>query len=438
MSYPRSGARNVHTSFTAVALTHFGGVYLLHQFFQQLRLRTYLSRHIHYTERNIRYSRTELLFALMYPMILGLEKIEVSALLKTNGVFQYLIGLPCFPHPTTLRRFLVRSAPILLPQLRKVHDDLRTYFLCQPITPSSFWLDCDSTARTLYGNQEGVVRGYNPAHPTKKSYHPLVVTEAHRRDCLAGILRPGNVYTADGIKELITDVLKLLPHHNRLRLRADAGFYDGDFVALLREKCIDYAIVAKMTAPVKRKIGGLRYRRVSPIFSTAEFRFQPHGWKQKERFVLLRRDLPDENMGNQTTLFTLDRYAYSVIVTNLSLKPYNLFQFYQDRCGMERIVRTLKEDYPFGRAPTNSFNANAFYTELSLLAYNLIVWFKRLCLPDDWQSYTLPTIRHRLLMIPGEFVRSNNVPTLRFPRNSLYQDKFRYAQEQIKKLTPLT
>ncbi len=104
---------------------------------------------------------------------------------------------------------------------------------------------------------------------------------------------------------------------------------------------------------------------------------------------------------------------------------------------MERIVRTLKEDYPFGKAPPHSFSANALYAELSLLAYNLMTWFKRCCLPEEWQSFTLPTIRHRLLMIPGEFVRSHNIPTLRFPKNSLYQDVFQHALTQIEKLEPL-
>ncbi|MFQ5799182.1 MAG: transposase [Bacteroidota bacterium] len=198
-----------------------------------------------------------------------------------------------------------------------------------------------------------------------------------------------------------------------------------------------FVIVAHLTSPLKARIGTLRYEHASSIFSTSGFRYQPHGWKQKERFVVLRRKLPKEEPRSQTTLFTLDRYAYSVVVTNLDLEPYNVFQFYQDRSAMERIVRTLKEDYPFGKAPTNSFTANALYAELSLLAYNLMTWFKQLCLPDDWQSFTLPTIRHRLLMMPGEFVRSKNIPTLRFPRNSLYQDTFYYAQDRIKKLTPL-
>lgn len=431
----RQGTSNVRTKFTAAGLTHFGGIYLFHQFLQQLKLRSYLAVNISYPQRNNRYTLSELLLALMYPMILGLEKIEVSAFLKTNGVFQYLTGLPSFPNPTTLRRFLVRSAPGLLPQLSKVHNDLRANFLCFPHTSSSFWFDCDSTVQTLYGNQEGALKGYNPDEPGKKSYHPLVVTESHLKDCLGGFLRPGNAHTAEGIENLLKTIFSFLPHHNRLRLRADAGFYDGNFISLLKENHVQFAIVARLTSPLKLKVGGLRYRRISSVFSTAEFHYQPHGWKEKERFVILKRKLPAEKIEPQTTLFSLDRYAYSIIVTNLDLEPYNVFQFYQDRSAQERIVRTLKEDYPFGKAPTNSFIANALYAELSLLAYNLVTWFKRLCLPDNWQSFTLPTIRHRLLMMPGEFVRSRNIPTLRFPRNDPYQDTFHYAQERIKKLS---
>src|SRR4030066_1530377 len=128
----RSGARKIRAAFTSSRLTHFGGVYLFHRFLQHLQLRTYLSMSIPYPQRNNRYTLSEIILALIYPMILGLEKIEVSALLKTNGVFQYITGLPSFPDPTTLRRFLVRSAPELLPQVRCAHNELRTHFLSLP------------------------------------------------------------------------------------------------------------------------------------------------------------------------------------------------------------------------------------------------------------------------------------------------------------------
>ena len=152
--------------------------------------------------------------------------------------------------------------------------------------------------------------------------------------------------------------------------------------------------------------------------------------------MVLREKLTEERTA-QLKLFTLDSYAYHAIVTNLALTPYRIFSFYQDRAGSERIIRTLKEDYPFASAPHNKFVANALYTELSLLAYNLIVWFKRLCLPAECQSYTVGTLRHRLLLIQGVFTRTGNRPELKLPRNTPYQDVFEYAQNRINELGSL-
>ncbi|MBI3618992.1 IS1380 family transposase [Candidatus Peregrinibacteria bacterium] len=433
----RSGARNIRISFTGSAFTHFGGVYLVHEFLRNLRFCSFLHEYVRFSQRNNDFTLSELLVALLYPMILGLERIEVSALLNTNGVFQYITGLRRFPDPQTLRRFLIRAAPNVLPQLRDAHDRLRTHFLSLPATPASFWIDCDSTVRTLYGKQqEGVVKGYNPNHPGKKSYHPLIITEGHRGDCLAGILRFGNAHTADGVETLLTRVRALLPHHERLRLRADCGFYSGSFIADVRQD-MDFAVIAKTTKPIKERIAGLPYQSAPHGFATAAFTYRPHGWDREEQFIALRREILPDTEDEQQTLFTLEQYAYSVIVSNLPLLPYQTFSFYGDRMGMERMIRILKEDYLFGTAQTGDFDANALYAEISILAYNLIIWFKRLCLPEDWQSCTLPTIRRRLLMIPGEFVRTHNIPTLRFAESNPYKDVFFSAQKKIRKLEPL-
>lgn len=432
----RSGARNIRTTFTVPSLTHFAGIYLFHQFLQGLKLRTYLSKYIPYDVRNNHYTLSEMILAFIYPMILGLEKIEVSALLKTNGVFQYLTGLPSFPNPTTLRRFLLRASTDFLPTLSRIHDNLRKYFIAQPSALPGYCIDFDSTANTLYGQQEGAVKGYNPGHIGKKSYHPLVATETRLRDAMGGFLRYGNAHTAEGVVPLFNKVVSLLPHKHGLRIRADAGFYDKDFVKELEKQKAGFAIVAKMTSPIKKLLPGRKYHKINALFSAAEFSYQPHGWKKQHRFVVLRRKIQQEP-DNQTTLFTLDQYAYSVIATNLSLTPYGIFNFYKNRAGLERIIRILKNDFPFGEAPTKNFAANALYAELSLLAYNLIIWFKRLCLPDDWQSFTLPKLRHQLFMMPGVLVHTGNVPTLKFPKNSPNKNTFNFALNKIKKLDPL-
>lgn len=431
---PRIGAKNVKIAFNAGQLTHFGGVYLLHRFLQQLQFRTFLNAHIRITERNNYFTITERLFALIYPMILGLNSVELTVLLGNNGVFQYLTGLPRVPRPNTLRRFLIDKADKLLPRVQSVHNILRSRFL---VVHSSYWLDFDSTVKTLYGHQEGVVKGYNPQRKGRKSYHPLICSEAHFQDCLGGKLRYGNVPTAEGAMTMLDSVLLIIPSTTRdIRVRADAGFYDGDFIAKLSQNNCKFAIVAIKAGPLKNKMLSQRYTPVNEFQSTAEFEYQPLNWERPYRFVALREKLTEERR-RQLQLFVLEKYFYRLLVTNLNLTPLGVFHFYDGRAGLERIVRILKEDYPFAKAVTNSFAANALYTELSLLAYNIIVWFKRLCLPLSWQSYTVGTLRHRLLLTPGIFTRTGNRPLLKLPKNNPYQDVFEYALEKINKLSPL-
>lgn len=431
----RTGSRNVKLAFSAGQLTHFGGVYLLHNFLQQLQLRTFLSQRLRLKERNNCFSVSERLLAFIYPMILGLNSIELTVLLGNNGVFQYLTGLPRVPRPNTLRRFLSDKAEILLPRLQSTHNILRSHLLA---THSSYWLDFDSTVKTLYGHQEGAVKGYNPQHKGRKSYHPLLCTEAHFQDCLGGELRYGNADTADGVAEMLDAVLSIIPSVARtIRVRADAGFYDGDFVAKLSENNCEFAIVAVRTRPLQLKIPDQRYTRVNEFQSTAGFQYKPMGWDKSYRFVVLREKLTEKKK-QQLQLLTLDKYSYRLMVTNLELTPYGVFNFYDGRAGLERIVRILKEDYPFAKAPTNDFIANAMYTEISMLAYNIIIWFKRLCLPEDWQSYTVSTLRHRLLLIPGVFTRTDNRPLLKLSKSSPYQDVFEYALGKIDELPSLT
>lgn len=434
---PRSGAKSIKVSFTAGHLTHFGGVYLLHAFMRQLQLRTFLSHRLQLIEWNNYFSITERLLAMMYPMILGLNSVELKALLGTNGVFQYLTGLPKFPHPDTLRQFLVTKSPVLHPKLHTVHNDLRARCLALPYPLTSLWFDFDSTARTLYGHQEGVVKGYNPHRKGARSYHPLLCTEAHRGDCLGGVLRFGNASSAAGVLDMLDEVITIVPAGVReLRARADAGFYERDFIAQLSHNRIGFAVVADLTAPVRHRLSGLRYHHINMWESTAEFRYRPTKWPRTHRFVVLRERLT-EPRSRQLKLLKLDRYAYRVIVTNLGLTPYGVFDFYDGRVGLERIIRVLKDDFPYATAPTKWFLANAMYAEESLLAYNLMVWFQRLCLPEDWQSYTTATLRQRLLLIPGVFTRTGNRPHLKLPRNNPYQDVFTSAMRHIKKLRPL-
>lgn len=104
------GPRKLRVAFDGVGLTQFGGVALIEQFFQRITLQGLFSQHIRFPQRNNRYSISESLEAFLYPLILGLGRIETTEPLRHNGVFHYLAGLPGYPQSTSLRRFLERFA----------------------------------------------------------------------------------------------------------------------------------------------------------------------------------------------------------------------------------------------------------------------------------------------------------------------------------------
>ncbi len=333
------GPRKLTIRFGAASLTHYGGVYLLHRFLSRIGFKDAIARHVRVVQRNNRYSMGEMLLALLYPMILGLERIETTQLLRQNGVFQSLTGLPSYPEATTLRRFLLRVAPTALPKVRALHDSFLRRMTVRPRPPTRLILDVDSTVLVVYGRQEQARIGYNPVKRGRPSYHPLLCFEGQTKDFWHGELRPGDAHTASGTLDLLAACFAKIPAGVRLTIvRADKGFYDHKLIEWLEEHRARFVIVARLTAPIKRKLSGLRYVSPSRGIEVAEFRYQPTRWPHPCRFVVIRRPQAEEPTA-QLTLFKLGKYHYQVLVTNLPLRPLNLWRFYNDRAGVELLIK---------------------------------------------------------------------------------------------------
>jgi hypothetical protein len=428
------GPRTLRITFGAETLTHYGGVYLLHRFLTRIGFKHALAQAIRLVQRNNRYSVGEMFLAVLYPMILGLERIETTQLLRQNGVFQYLTGLPRYPEATTLRRFLLRVAPAGLPRLRALHDRVLRRMMSQPQRPSRLIFDVDSTVLVVYGKQEGARIGYNPIKRGRPSYHPLLCFEGQSKDFWHGELRTGDAHTATGTCDLLAACFAKIPAGVRLVIvRADKGFYGHTLVEWLAGRRARFVIVARLTAPIKRKLPHLRYTSPRRGIEVAEFRYQPTHWPRLYRFVVVRRLQPEEPT-DQLTLFKLGRYHYQVLVTNLPLRPLNLWRFYNDRAGVELLIKQLKGDYAMGNIPTRHFFANETYFHLLLLAYNLVNWFRRLCLPDEFQRATLQTLRNKILLMPAQLLRSGNRPRLALPASGTRQAAWEYALQKIEQL----
>jgi len=382
------------------------------------------------------YSLSQMVLAAVYPIILGLDRLENASLLRADATFQHLTGLPSYPDPQSLRRFLLGAPAQFRPQLHRFNDRLLQHFIHQPEHRSRLILDLDSTVVTVFGHQEGAEVGYNPRYRGKRSYDPLLCLEANSSFLWDTELRCGDAGTWAGSAGVLASCFLSIPSDIReVRVRADAGFGYNPVLELLEQGHAQYAVVARMTPSLKRKLGGLRYKRLNPQWEIAECEPRVSEGTPPRRCIVARR--PIEETEPEPTLFTLARYAYRAWMTNLPLSPAGVWHFYEGRAGMEPRIGELREHFALRKIPTRAFEANALYLEIIRLAYNLVTAFQRMCLPEDWQDLTLKTLRYRLLWLPGELTRPQNRPTLRLADSPIVRGWAEGILRRIQKLKPL-
>jgi hypothetical protein len=433
----RRAPRNLRIACDHAGLTHFGGIYFFHEFLRVLQFRDFLARHLAYPRRNHRYSLSQAVLAVVYPILLGLDRMETASFLRSNGTFQYLTGLPSFPDPQTLRRFLRHAPGPLREQLGRINDRLLQKFILLPEPRSRLIFDLDSTVVTVFGKQDGAAVGYNPRYHGKRSYHPLLCLEANSHFLWDAELRPGNAGTWEGSCAMLeTAFARLPPPIREIRFRADAGFGYEAVLKTVETGRAEYAVVVRMNPGLKRLLLALPYQPASARWECAEGEFRAQGWSRPRRIVAIRRLIEDQDP--QPTLFAMGRYVYRAWATNLALTPPGVWHFYDGRAGVELRIHELREAFALRKIPTASFDANALHLELIRLAYNLVTAFQRTCLPPSLQNCTLQQLRLKLFLLPGELTRPQNRPTLRLKDSPLLQ---RFAQDtlaKIQSIPPLT
>src|SRR5438552_4536874 len=291
----RYSPRNITVACNHRGLTHFGGIYFFHEFLRVLQLRNFLAQNLRYSRRNHRYSVSQMILALVYPLVLGLYRLKTTSFLRSNGTFQYLTGLHSFPDPQTLRRFLLQAPDSFLQQMHRMNDRLLQNFIHLPEHRSRLIFDLDSSVVTVFGRQEHAEVGYNPRYRGKRSYNPLLCIEANSSYLWDTELRPGNAGTWDGSVELMATSCLNVPRDIReLRVRADAGFGFHPVFEKLETRSAQYAVVARLTSAFRRLLPGLRYEAVNRDWEMADFEHRLHGWPQAGRFVVAGRFIPEE------------------------------------------------------------------------------------------------------------------------------------------------
>ena len=439
MCHMPKGTRKIVVSFDETHLTHFGGMWLIQCFCNRLGLRRLLQRYVKMAQRNADYHASEMILALMFVIIMGLRRINKTEILQYNGAFLEMLGLKKFPDQATLRRFLKRLPLPTIRQLVRLHNSLRAHLFALPRMRSSLIFDIDSSVFVIYGKPEGARVGYNPKKPGRRSYHPLFCFEAGFEEFWHGSLRPGNAGSSTGIFPFLDICLAKVPKtiaRSRIRFRMDSGFYSRGTVEFLDGKNCGYVIVAKEYKPIKAKAQACKFIKLKNGWEVGEFWMRPtQKWKQKHRFVVVRRPIPEDPVeAKQLTLIKDKKYAYHVFITNLKTSAWRVYRFYSIRANIEKHIRELVYDYPLAKIPTQDWRSNVAFFQTILFASNIVHWFKRLCLPKDWRFATLHTICTDFLALPSRLIRTDQRNIVTLPKDYHYRKEFIQAFHSIPKL----
>ena len=432
-------AFSIQFSFEEHNLSHFGGMWLIQRFCNRLSLRNLLNRCLRHQQTRSVYATAEMILALLYSIIMGLRRINKTEILQYNGSFLLMLGLSRFPDQSTIRRMLARLLPRDIHQIVRLHDSLRAQLFALPYKRHSLVFDIDSIVVVLYGKQENAKVGYNPKKRGRRSYHPIVCFEAHFQEFWHGSLRPGNAASSTGIMGFLKTCLAKVPSGiamSRVRFRMDSGFYSQYVAKFLDDIGCGYVIVAKEYSTIKARAHACRYKRLGHGWETAEFQSPIRQSSDRcHRFVVIRRPIPTDPVeAGQLTLFQDKTYAYHIFVTNLKTTPWRVYLFYNPRAIIEKNNRELLYDYPLAKIPSVSWTSNVAFFQIILFAANIVHWFKRLCLPQEYWNATLDTIRTDFLVLPSQMVRRHKANVIKLPRDYHYRKEFLAAFALINKL----
>ncbi|MCP4330274.1 MAG: IS1380 family transposase [Alphaproteobacteria bacterium] len=282
--------------------------------------------------------------------------------------------------------------------------------------PKMVVLDMDSSVSPTYGDQEGTA--YN-GHFGCTCYHPLFLFN-HMGDLERCRLRPGNVHSADGWRDVLVPVVDRYRERNvRLYFRGDAAFASPDIYDYLEAEGMLYAVRIKANKVLQDSIAHLLRRPVGRPPNHvrryhASFSYQAGSWDKKRRVVAKVEWHPGE---------LYPRVGF--IVTNLSRKAERVVAFYNHRGTAEQWIKEGKNAIKWTRLSCRKFRNNEVRLQLHALAYNLANFMRTLALPKEVEHWSLTTIREKLVKIGAMVVSHGRYVTFQMAEVAVPRDLFR-------------
>lgn len=407
------------------------GELVFREFDEKIGFSKTIAKHLDLKDDRLYYthSNENLLRQKIYQITAGYAEDDAADQLTNDPVFTQVIDTNALASQPSLSRFYQRFDATSIEQLNQGNQEILDK-VHQYKESKTLIFDLDSTSSDAFGEQEATA--FNTHYGTV-GYHPMVCFDGVTGDFMKAILRPGNVYTSNGVVDFIEP---LIHHYNEKFpettpfLRGDSGFAVPALYDLCEDESVYYVIRLKSNAILQRIADELPPATTLSDITKAEYyyeeiEYQAKSWSKARKVII-------QSVRPAGELF----FTHSFFVTNLveTFSPKDIVRSYQKRGTMENYIKEAKNGFYFDRMSSHSFQVNEVRMMLSLLAYNLTNWLRTLCFPDGKKTMQIQTIRTKIIKVASKLVRSGRSFYFKLSSSFVYQSFFWNVMQRIQTL----
>ena len=412
----------VKHSFTGNNITRYSGLNTVSRFMNKQGIIHILHTHFPTRRANAtKFGVNQILLAIIMSSFSGISRLCHIASFSGDGLVRILLNLKTAINEDAISRSLKKLGEKGSRVLQEILLSMNSRWL-KASGLESITLDADSTVKSVFGNQEGAAKGYNPHKKNAKSYHPLLVFVSEMKLLYHTWFRPGSTHTSNGIVDFLHEVKFSLPKQiKKVFFRADSGFFAGNLLDQLEAWNWDYLIKVKL----KNLDDLFKHRTWLPVAGTkevsiCEITYKAKDWKRSRTFKVIRTvsQYVELNLWGKRQI--VPEYEFACYVSSYECDAYQLHELYKQRSTSETWIEQVKNQTMAGGTLTDNFWANDILWQLSTLAYNMSVIIRKGKRKFYRQEHR--TFAGWFVLVPAKITKSGHQIELKIYENHFYRD----------------
>jgi len=236
--------------FSAKDSTPYGGLLPVATMLEKVGFRSLVEETLTVARRTRVMSVYQFVLAMVLCAYVDFSRLYHVRFIARDPILAGILKVTQLPPQSTFWRFLASLSVNVVQQILSIQRQMRErVWAAANVQLYTATLDTDTTVHTLYGNQMGARKSYNPKNKGKKSYQPMLTFIAETREYLWGGLRNGDRPSGKEIARHIGEAVKALPSVvKRILARADSGFYCWEAVEAYEKAKCRFILVARKTS----------------------------------------------------------------------------------------------------------------------------------------------------------------------------------------------